>query len=344
MHPGAIEAALPRPLQHLREYAQLIDLDRLGRKIERLRAKRPRPKTWPKWCYVPTIDIWLLLRRRPELAKAAYRIAALSTWRVTQGIYRYDATILEELWNTPIDGELPIDLLYCLPEWCVYLEIGRATPRIQAPFAERDHLHGVFVHLDASACRQHAQLSLVLDYGSTLVPVGIHLRGTLEASVRSVRSQVIQAMSRTGGSIDIDFLQAERLIAHILSLVLYVCSAEPDITDSNGEPARSERQRTKNPSIRRLPIPVSPSQWHVGYRLGAAFRHAMDHAQNDPSQPTGTKASPIGHIRRAHWHTYWVGPKSEPEKRRRQLKWLPPIPVNLDDVDELIATIRPVTK
>jgi hypothetical protein len=31
------------------------------------------------------------------------------------------------------------------------------------------------------------------------------------------------------------------------------------------------------------------------------------------------------HIRRAHWHGYWTGPKKEPEKRKFKLLWLHPI-------------------
>lgn len=351
MPPDAMDATLPRPLQHVHTYAQVIDMDRLGRKIEKIRAKRSRSGKWPTACYCPTTEFILLLRNAPA-AQHVYRIAALTTWRVTQGIYRYDPTIIEELWNTPITGDIPTDLLHRLPEWCVYIEIGRVAPMVQAPFGDRDHLHGAFVYLDTSTCRKHTQVTLVLDYASTLVPIGFHLRGTLEASVRSVRNHVVQTLARTGGPLDIDFIQAERLIAHILSMVLYLCSAEPDITDSEGAeritgaPARQETRGTKKVSVSppRLRIPSSPSQWHVGYRLGAAFRQARERAQGEPPQSPGSNASPIGHIRRAHWHTYWVGPRNEPDKRRRQLKWLPPIPVNLDDAAGLIATIRPVTK
>ena len=57
---------------------------------------------------------------------------------------------------------------------------------------------------------------------------------------------------------------------------------------------------------------------------------------------TGTHASPRPHIRRAHWHSYWVGKGDEPGAREVMLKWLPPIPVNVQNVEDLAATVRAV--
>ena len=50
------------------------------------------------------------------------------------------------------------------------------------------------------------------------------------------------------------------------------------------------------------------------------------------------------HYRRAHWHSFWRGPRSKPEEREITVKWIPPIPVNLGDVDEdLVPVVRKVS-
>jgi len=80
--------------------------------------------------------------------------------------------------------------------------------------------------------------------------------------------------------------------------------------------------------------------WDVGTRLGAALRMAYQAAetgQGDPDPDTG-RARPRAHIRRAHWHTFLAGA----ERSERRVKWLPPIPVNLEDVGTLPATVRKV--
>ncbi len=82
----------------------------------------------------------------------------------------------------------------------------------------------------------------------------------------------------------------------------------------------------------------SPTTWEVAYRLGARLRAAI--REVDDVEP-GTHASPRAHIRRAHWHSIWTGP-IDSNQRKIVLKWLPPIPVNVDDDEELPAVIRPV--
>jgi hypothetical protein len=54
--------------------------------------------------------------------------------------------------------------------------------------------------------------------------------------------------------------------------------------------------------------------------------------------------SPRPHIRGAHWLSYWVGKKDQPDDRFIMLKWLPPIPVNVTGIEDLTTTVRDVGK
>jgi hypothetical protein len=79
-----------------------------------------------------------------------------------------------------------------------------------------------------------------------------------------------------------------------------------------------------------------PTTWDIGMRIGAALRAATQRAESEPAG--GTHASPRPHIRRAHWHSYRVGPG----RAETILRWLAPIAVNVDDPGGLAATVRPV--
>lgn len=84
---------------------------------------------WPAWCWVPLAGAKAVASEgRDELVRERSadvgRIGALAAWRQTQGIYVLDETLLEALWQTDLTGEIPVDVLYRLPEWCVYV----ATP------------------------------------------------------------------------------------------------------------------------------------------------------------------------------------------------------------------------
>ena len=89
--------------------------------------------------------------------------------------------------------------------------------------------------------------------------------------------------------------------------------------------------------------PDRPNKWEVGYRLGAALRQALSEHHPEECASTGTHGSPRPHVRRAHWHTFWVGHRDLPESRRAILRWLHPILVNVQDVEDLTTTVREVT-
>ena len=74
----------------------------------------------------------------------------------------------------------------------------------------------------------------------------------------------------------------------------------------------------------------------VGVRIGSAIRKAR-HNERSSKPVHGTHSSPVPHIRKAHWHHFWTGPVTD---KKLVLKWLPPIPVNIDD--ELTTVIRDV--
>jgi hypothetical protein len=249
---------------------------------------------------------------------------------MTQGIYRYDPELLEALWTTPVE-KIPVELLYRLPEWCVYLETpGRGYEGLS--------MHGAFLWLEYDVPTGRSELRALLDVeDGQLIPGILHLdQPDLESSIEATLGESLKHMP-LDQSLPAGAWQAIResfrtLWPSLISLALYLCSEEPDVMTERGAAERPTRPR---PGKRGDIIPASaPTGWVIGSRLGRALREARE---RDPQG--GTHASPRGHVRRAHWATYWTGPKSTPQKP--VLKWLPPIPVNLQ-TDDLPATIHPV--
>ena len=121
----------------------------------------------------------------------------------------------------------------------------------------------------------------------------------------------------------------EALFPIATMLALYACSDEPDFVDI--EPPTVLRKRT---SFKGEDLSIK----HLGIRVGAALRshRSASSSSNGPSSSTVTP-----HVRRAHWHRFWTGPLSG--ERRLVLRWLPPIPVNVDK-GYIAATIRPMKK
>ncbi len=112
--------------------------------------------------------------------------------------------------------------------------------------------------------------------------------------------------------------------APLLALLIYLCSEKPDY--SRQPPGNPQPRKTKR-GFKIFPA-SSTTTISVGNRLGTAITRAKAENHESPGQPgPGGRKSPIPHIRRAHWHSYWIGPRGN---QTLIVKWLPPIAVNLD--------------
>ncbi|MGO4815337.1 AcrVA2 family anti-CRISPR protein [Cupriavidus sp. 2MCAB6] len=306
---------------------------------DKLRALRdPAARGWPDHYYIPyTLLRNMMMRRlglRPGdptpkgLVTHLQLVATIAAWRVTQGIYRIDPTVYDALCATPVTGELPAALLRHLPEWCVYLE---------TPGMHWDDLlvYGVFANLCETNTGREV-LMLQLNYTDGLLTCPIDLtRRTLGEAIRGM----FQSMREDGMAPEPDFERnMPTLLPRILSLLLYLCSEAAEIGDGASRPSRPVPKRTKKGV--RMFAAQRPVCWDVATRLGAALRRAGRDAAGDAAgagDGAGTHAGPRPHIRRAHWHTYLSGPR---DSAKRTLRWMPPIPVNVETPDDLVPTLR----
>ena len=250
---------------------------------------------------------------------------------MTQGIYRVDPDLYPLLIDTSLGADLPVEPLRRLPEWCVYVE----TQGI--PVAGHNCV-GAFCRVDpGSGGSEWLKIGLDTDTGGFL-PVDLPLRGTLQSCMDEAVA--------SGALCEQDARTCIQACAPIINLLLYVCECA-DISGAHGRPANPAPVRTRRGGVKLFPA-SSPKMWDVGVRMGAALRAA--YAATAGAQGGHTGASVRGHIRRAHWHGFYSGPKKTPDgavipadKRRFGLRWMPPIAVNLPDVDGLPATIRRVS-
>lgn len=225
-------------------------------------------------------------------------------WGKSQCVYEFDEDLRKSLDQADV-GVVSIEMAGRLPYPCVWVPVGRG---------------GFFAMLDGQV---------------------IWIAETDEDSSRLEHRWAVVAL-KTGMTVSesIDLVYPDtfdesvvRLMRLRVSMLLYLCSEEPDITH---KPSPMNQAR-----IRRGKSPYHPTIHHVGYRIGAAFRKAK--AEREASQGTGGHGvSPAPHMRRAHWHTYWVGKENTPQ-RRQVVKWLPPIPVNVKSEDDIIPTIHRVS-
>jgi hypothetical protein len=295
------------PSQHLARLTALFP--KFWHQYERLRSDAARLRRWPSWCYCPLAGAYAIVsgggsNRVPrERTSLIGELGAVAAWRPSKGIYRFDADLAAALVSTPLERDLPPGVLERLPEWCVWVDPVAGLP-------------GFFAFLEHDANDRRSELRIAIDNGGTLAQVIVHLEhGTLSDGVAAafLEGAALEALrsGRAVPSLTGSAPQVARSIAPFVSLLLYLCSEEPDVTGK--EPLQHPNRRARATGAQ------AESVWMVGERVGSAVREARSHADSDGE---GVHSSPRAHVRRAHWHTYWTGTRGAQTARCR---WLVPI-------------------
>lgn len=325
------------------------------RQIARMRNDRGKALPWwPDWCFAPiAASIAIITNGAPVFGHSEFAMmqqyppaamAALAAWRITKGIYRFDETLFGEIVEMPLDGDLPAEIFYSLPEWCIYVE----TPGMSLQLLDNKPVSGFFAHLeyDPKDSRHELRLTFLLPE-EQVFPVALHLgKWTVEEAVcRMFEESRVQSFlpSLTEEELQEAIKEMSSSVVPFLNLVLYICSVNADF--GGNRPVHPSRR----PAGKKGKIIAADSirTWDVGVRVGPALRKAVTAKQHVPSADgkesiKRTHASPRPHYRRAHWHHFWTGPRSKPAERKLILKWLPPIPVGIPEFDEAPVVIHPV--
>lgn len=354
-----IAAAVARCGDHLRACARKYP--RAWRHLDKFRSGRKELGGWPAWCFCPMAGAYAIVSEDlpgrvipagSEQSLDVGRVGALGAWRPGQGVYWIDETVREAVLATPIDGAIPVEVLLGLPEWCIYVVLpdheveGRAI-RLRPQGVEQSQglvIRGFFAHLEYDANDGRTELRIEMDPADGapfegLSPEILHLYPgeTLAQGYDRMLAEMRRQLGQHRQLGD-PYTDAERQVREtapgrlspLLSVLLYLCSRTAEYR-AGGEtrpsrPTYAQPSRTKEGW--RLFAPPRARVWYVGEALGTAIRRAREVGARQ--EATGGHARPRPHVRRAHWHLYWLGSKDPTSPLRRpELRWLPPIPVAL---------------
>jgi len=313
------------------------------RLFDQFRADRGKKlPDWPNWCFCPLAAAYAIVsgggnnQCTPDNVGDVSVLGGLAAWRLSQGIYRFDPVLYEYLIKTPIAGDIPVDVLLRLPEWCVYIE----TPGLS--YVNTPMLGAfVFLEYDTNADRKELRLLLDLDIDgeSELVGMPLHCE---QGTISDAFMAMVEESKRHGLKGENSRMVEQAIpgiidsLSAVVSLVLYLCSQTADYVDGK-KPARPRFKKTKK-GLRYFP-PDKYRVWDVGVRVGAALKLALAKAESTNRTDGEERSRPRGHIRRAHWHGYWTGPK---EKQKLILRWIPPLAINIENYDIQPAVVHEV--
>lgn len=290
-------------VQYMRKYPET------GRMINLFMEGRGKDlPDWPQWCFLPMSGFYAIVSNHINVDRLGLFeisdvpiLSALGTWRYTQSIYRFHPDLLGALAASTIFGDLPAEMFQRLPEWCLYVE----TPGLTR-FGKS--IEGFFVHLEYDVNTSRSELRFLFNMeNGELESAILHIGNwTVEEAVRRALDESKQISEK----INIDLFQnydpemvvkafAEELNGFV-SIVLYLCSNDPDIEDL---PRRPEPVKTKK-GPRYFP-PNNSRIVHVGNQVGEKLR---------VQRLAGNMAGKM----RGRWQGYWSGSDFV-------CRWIPPI-------------------
>jgi hypothetical protein len=302
-----------------------------------------------------------ITNRKTELNVSQHDLIgeSIDAWaKQGKATYLVDPDLSEELVATPLpDGETPHEVFLRRPHNIGYFVFPK--PQIHAMTPELDQpptlmvFDGILVHEhQATDARKNVLPSIWMtavgheqETGRTMsitftVPLGEfwellpleseeHWKKLSNAT--TVNLQKLHLHDR-------DYCFDEQTIMHewksasdlfflAVNLMLYISAADPDLEEIP-EPVVGGR---------RVGPAHAPNVHYLGYRVGAVLRNAR--AASTASDPTGRAVTP--HLRRAHWHRYWTGPRTG--DRKLVLRWVSQTLVAAD-AGKFTPAVRPVLK
>lgn len=311
-------------------------------------ASQQRNAFVPEWCYLPLKYVRRYSFDEQSCTNADILVGAYA-WLKFKACFSFDQTLYDSLVNNTDDmKKIPINVLTQMPAPSVYIDL------------KDDDFSGVLAYLDFDFSdetdvqkgkgeyrRSYLVLTPIRMSEDGIVPLSSVSVPLLNMPIEEVwkdeRNFFYNSCIGVAPFVVIekafqDMVALFNRISYVIPLLLYLCTERPDITKV------TKRGRTAVEKIKTSPQAV---RWDVGVRIGTALRLGLSRASDDDGEveedtkdsPVKRNRSPKAHIRRAHWHHFWVG-KKDSNERKLVLRWMPPISVMIDNLENLPTTIR----
>lgn len=332
-------------------FAKHLDMKELYKKIATLYFKEPHPSgiycdkfrlvELSKYVrqgvfFMSDLNLSNLSLQQFEILNFTNAMPMFAAWRNTLGIYQIDNDIFDEMLKSPIPDDTPSIIFKNIPEFCVYIEFPRFLKYSEineSRNGQEFRTKGLWVYFTYEY--DNLQLNICSDVDVTATPVPflyeyLSLPINENWTVKQASEQVFKQYKDPNKTPEYNLALAkadQNALMRFLPIVLWLCVQEPDISNIQGEPItinqikNKKQERNKKTGV--FVAPSTPTYYKLGQRLGGEIRKYKDLIKSDKeSRKTASKRP---HIRKGHYHGYWIGTGQD---KHFITKWLPAIFVN----------------
>ena len=313
------------PIRFVKSYGDIYPnvYNMLDSTTEKLHAEYP--DKFPNWCYMPTSVAAQLMNDtggyEKEYSDICAGLVTCAMWRKHKIIYQLHPDLVELLCNQAEDisdmDSIPVKIiLENMPYPVIYVMCNNIW----------DKCNGFFAWVDLIDWRP------VLRFGFTPLSEDVIAFSSLMLVESGTILDCLSATAANSKGNPARTAEEIRPFLKALQILLYILSANSDQVEND----RSKSIHRKSQQIKDKFREVK--QIDVGVHVSAAMRQAT----TGSAVSTGTGSPKRSHMRRGHWHHYWIGKANQ--NRRIVLKWLAPMAIKCQGLKEIPVTITPVNK
>ena len=251
-----------------------------------------------------------------------------ASWYAGKAIYDFDKDFLRNLMATE-DAPIYEAILRRLP-YTDYL----------IPLPEGTGYDGMFVHIEFDKAEDRNDILFLVcpfvgsakesEVGFRQIPLWCKDGSNLAQAHEETAKRAQYPITEEDKELDKTLLKLAVYTAYYLS------SKNAVVRDVS--PAKAKRPKMRDAKGREKPVKIQV--YEAGYRVGESFEAQM-RRRNTPAKATNTPAGVGGsktpHMRRAHWHHYWVGEG----RTTLEVRWIEPTFVG--NPDRAVAVVRKVS-
>lgn len=239
-------------------------------------------------------------------------------WMISKPEYVIPPQLLKEVVETEPSKVLPLSLLSTIPHWTGYVNLEGAGVKVDE--GEDEEVSGILVSTVRNANGEQG-VTVLFPYAKSTNPqvFFIPFAGNLTLhELVSADPSIVQAAKEFNITPQEAAVRLERdgqigFYAKIVNVLLFIAQ----------EFGLEERHQTylnfKNKQLKRSGKKYSLSflNAHRKYPVGFDYLTQVEKA-NSGRGPTDRAA----HTRRAHWHGYWTGSRTNPEAQQLKIHWI----------------------
>ena len=263
------------------------------------------------------------------IKSATYNISFMYNWQLFKQSYKFDRDTFDLLCNDTDITELPLSIINSnLPYPAFFIDnkfVSNTNKVFRGCFVSimkdpqgRDELGLFFVEDTVES-----------DYEYCLIP--LYMGDSTLLDIMKKRDKIYNVNSNIN-----DIQTITDVGTKAIKAIVYICSSNKEIETIKININKNNNKKTKNKSKKAKTI----SQNLVGYRMGNTIRRTKKVYITDSSlekednvNVEKKKLTKSPHMRMAHYHHFWTGPKNEPDKRKLIVKFIPPLFINSNHKD-----------